>query len=287
MKVHLRWAMGLLLLTRATPQEDTRCLDDSTCTAPCEACCVDYFPDQATCDACIESECSDAPAGDSPCLSTALCNTYPPTPLPTGSIPLIATCCGGKDSGCSFPIGYGDGDCDSNEECAEGLLCGESNCAQFRDSAGWPEDDDGGWDTTDDCCYDPATPPTADMQEAGCCDRSALRTGRFLGVLGWLHWITFIASFIFGDRSRCNGIPLWLRDFNGVWILFVTLVLCVLQIAGGALILDKCDVDQGLGGMHLGIGIFGFVCTACTIAYFENNKVAPKAEPEPQAEHTL
>lgn len=61
------------------------------------------------------------------------------------------TCCG-KDSGCSLMI-EGDGDCDSDSECADGLKCGEDNCNDFRSLKGYPEDSDGGWDTTDDCCY--------------------------------------------------------------------------------------------------------------------------------------
>ena len=71
MKALLRWAMVLLLLTRATQQEDTRCLDDSTCTAPCEACCVDYLLDQASCDACVEEEC---PSKINICSGNSTCN---------------------------------------------------------------------------------------------------------------------------------------------------------------------------------------------------------------------
>ena len=45
------------------------CSEDSTCTA-CDACCVDYFPDQATCDACVEESCSDA----NTCTNDPTCN---------------------------------------------------------------------------------------------------------------------------------------------------------------------------------------------------------------------
>ena len=52
-------------------------------------------------------------------------------------------------------MGHGDGDCESDADCATGLVCGEDNCGHFRDTKGWPHDSDYSWDTTDDCCYNP------------------------------------------------------------------------------------------------------------------------------------
>ncbi len=53
--------------------------------------------------------------------------------------PSVVSDCGGKNDGCGN-IGYGDGDCDFDNDCVDGLLCGESNCAQFRNGSGWPSD---------------------------------------------------------------------------------------------------------------------------------------------------
>ena len=58
------------------------------------------------------------------------------------------TCCG-ENNGCTGMI-EGDGDCDSDDECADGLKCGVDNCNDFRSLNGYPEDSDDGWDTTDD-----------------------------------------------------------------------------------------------------------------------------------------
>merc|ERR1711872_439455 len=49
--------------------------------------------------------------------------------------------CRGGDSCCRNGIcGYGEGDCDSDDDCAHGLKCGSNNC---RGS---------GFDRSDDCC---------------------------------------------------------------------------------------------------------------------------------------
>ena len=66
--------------------------------------------------------------------------------------------CGGNDNngegGClaQGPMGLGDGDCDSDDQCAEGLKCGTDNCGAFHDSWGWSCESVYGWDKTDDCC---------------------------------------------------------------------------------------------------------------------------------------
>jgi len=49
-------------------------------------------------------------------------------------------CCNSKR-----PCGVGEGDCDTDEDCGNGLKCGKRNCAQFR-----PENFAGA-----DCCYNP------------------------------------------------------------------------------------------------------------------------------------
>ena len=52
--------MGPVSTAPTTSSADAAvCSGDSTCTAPCDACCVDYLPDQANCNACIEQQCSD------------------------------------------------------------------------------------------------------------------------------------------------------------------------------------------------------------------------------------
>ena len=67
----------------------------------------------------------------------------------------------------SCAIGLGDGDCDHDDECNadEGLVCGDHNCATFRNSSGWPANSSAGWDHTDDCCM--ATCPSP--YEQACC----------------------------------------------------------------------------------------------------------------------
>ena len=53
------------------------CSDNSTCTAPCEACCVDYLVDQASCDACVEEECINICWDNSTCnVCDSCCKSY-------------------------------------------------------------------------------------------------------------------------------------------------------------------------------------------------------------------
>jgi len=49
------------------------------------------------------------------------------------------SCCAPDDEVC----GFGEGDCDKDEDCKEGLICGEDNC------------NGSGFDSTDDCCVLP------------------------------------------------------------------------------------------------------------------------------------
>jgi hypothetical protein len=49
--------------------------------------------------------------------------------------------CKGIDNGCTL-IPAGDGDCDSDNDCAGNLVCGTDNCEQSS----------GQYDSTDDCC---------------------------------------------------------------------------------------------------------------------------------------
>ena len=57
--------------------------------------------------------------------------------------------CDGGDSCCSLSnlCNEGEGDCDSHSDCEGDLLCGSNNCNQQNP----------GYDPTDDCCYDPTT----------------------------------------------------------------------------------------------------------------------------------
>ena len=66
---------------------------------------------------------------------------------------MLATCMGG-DSCCNEAnkCDVGEGDCDFDEECLEGLKCGTNNCLS---DFGWEEDWFSGWDQNDDCCYKP------------------------------------------------------------------------------------------------------------------------------------
>ena len=59
--------------------------------------------------------------------------------------------CKGGDSCCSasVPCGEWEGDCDSDAECQDGLVCGHNNCP-LKPQGYWAA---GEWDETDDCCY--------------------------------------------------------------------------------------------------------------------------------------
>ena len=63
--------------------------------------------------------------------------------------------CNGKDNCCtsSNPCAIGDGDCNEHTDCAEGLFCGDNNCAG---SGLWGN---GGFSYLDDCCTDEPPPP--------------------------------------------------------------------------------------------------------------------------------
>ena len=59
------------------------------------------------------------------------------------------TLCKGASDCCSpgIPCGEEEGDCNSDLDCQEGLLCGHNNC---------PMKSGNDWDIADDCCYKPA-----------------------------------------------------------------------------------------------------------------------------------
>ena len=61
--------------------------------------------------------------------------------------------CTGGDSCCTaeYPCGEGQGDCDSDSQCKEGLKCGTDNCQECLGGVDCSEFESG-----DDCCYDPA-----------------------------------------------------------------------------------------------------------------------------------
>ena len=99
----------------------------------------------------------------------------PPPPWRRGVGQCATEPCNGGNAGCSGNLCLGDGDCDADEDCVAGLLCGVDNCAAFRNSDGWPMDEEV-WDQTDDCCYSPgglgspnpltATFKTCDVEDA-------------------------------------------------------------------------------------------------------------------------
>jgi len=66
--------------------------------------------------------------------------------------------CKGKGGGCCTerrPCGLGDGDCDNDNQCGVGLICGSSNCA---------------WGSGDCCREDPKyTPGCRPTDDGGCC----------------------------------------------------------------------------------------------------------------------
>ena len=68
---------------------------------------------------------------------------------------ILAACIGG-DSCCNEDnkCDVGEGDCDSDDDCLEGLKCGTNNCLSAR----WFWDED--WDSQDDCCYKPGNNET-------------------------------------------------------------------------------------------------------------------------------
>ena len=59
--------------------------------------------------------------------------------------------CKGGDNCCTtgIPCGEWEGDCDSDDECQAGLICGHNNCP-LKPTGYWAHGD---WDITDDCCY--------------------------------------------------------------------------------------------------------------------------------------
>ena len=67
--------------------------------------------------------------------------------------PLFAAACIGGDSCCNEnnKCDVGEGDCDYDSDCLEGLKCGSGNCPGSR-SWLWGSEE---WDSSDDCCYKP------------------------------------------------------------------------------------------------------------------------------------
>ena len=65
--------------------------------------------------------------------------------------------CNGREDCCTSEnkCGEWEGDCDSNSDCQEGLICGDNNCPRkYGDN----------WDFDDDCCFKP------DLEKKATCD---------------------------------------------------------------------------------------------------------------------
>merc|ERR1719461_1857793 len=57
----------------------------------------------------------------------------------------------GRLSGLVEKFKEGEGDCDFNTDCQDGLKCGDHNCYLYRNTRRSEDDDD--------CCYDPSNIP--------------------------------------------------------------------------------------------------------------------------------
>jgi len=69
----------------------------------------------------------------------------------------------------------GEGDCDNDDDCEKGLICGRNNCKKFNNGKWW-EDNYPDMKDTADCCtkdidWDHCTPNTPCGEERGDCDR--------------------------------------------------------------------------------------------------------------------
>jgi len=111
-------------------------------------------------------------------LEDGVLPTESPTEPPTAGATVEATAaaeeaggeaptteCNGKNTGCTAMV-EGDGDCDADSDCNEGLICGVDNCKDFHDSSSWPIADEDAWDTEDDCCYNPDAGAAVDTAAA-------------------------------------------------------------------------------------------------------------------------
>ncbi len=147
----------------------------------------------------------------------------PPPPARRGDNQCATEPCLGGNAGCNGNLCLGDGDCDADSDCVAGLLCGTENCAAFRNSDGWRNNDEGACmpqfhspstpdsfchshtfgpdtgtgDQTDDCCYSPgglgspnpltATFKTCDVDDAETSGLTLMHTA---------------PSVFFGDQTR-------------------------------------------------------------------------------------
>ena len=105
--------------------------------------------------------------------------------------------CNGNDNCClpNIPCTEAEGDCDTDNDCGSGLLCGHNNCPLT------PWNLSSKWGVTDDCCYKPNTSKT---------ERSLHLLAKFMTNI---HWTIFMLAinlvycyeyfFLFLSKRNC------------------------------------------------------------------------------------
>ena len=90
--------------------------------------------------------------------------------IDTNMVPTLHMHCRGGEHCCHKGhlnmCAEGEGDCDTDNDCAGALVCGTNNCANFRTL-------DGLWDAEDDCCERQCTPEHPCQEGGGHCNVDA------------------------------------------------------------------------------------------------------------------
>ncbi len=96
-----------------------------------------------------------------------------------------------------FKCGVGEGDCDGDETCAEGLICGSSNCDLTK-----PRFDDG-----DDCCIEPTSTTSTTTTSAATTTTTTTTTATATTTstaAATTTTTTTIEQFLLGHDSYCS-----------------------------------------------------------------------------------